>query len=409
MLKLPGSFRLKTVASTLLPAMQNTAAPATPSVSTPTSLNRRDWLKASGLAAAALALNSSPALRAQHETRRAPTAKKIARISGNENPYGPSQMAAMAMMSNLENACRYPTGDETGKLLDLLAAKNGVKPENIILGLGSSEVLAQYAMWVTKKSGPGEVVTALPGYNKFTGEMVALGSKLVIVPLDANMVHDVDAMAAKVGPDTKCVYICNPNNPTSTIVPPAKLKEFVKTISAKCPVFVDEAYLEISDNFEENTCAPLVAAGHNVVVARTFSKLYGMAGIRMGYGLMPAADAKGAKVINPNHLGLLSVTAATASLQDDAYPADIRGKIKAERDKLCATLKSLGRKYAEPQGNFVWVHVGMPTKTFREKMEAEGVAVARDFPPGDDWSRISIGLPDEMALCHAALKKVFAG
>lgn len=376
---------------------------------TASALNRRDWLKVSGLAAAGLALSSSPALHAQHETRRSSAAKKVAKISGNENPYGPSQMATMAMMQQLESAARYPNGEQTGALLDLIAAKNGVKVENITLGLGSSEVLAQYAMWVTRKSGPGEVVAALPGYNKFTSEMVAQGCKLVTVPTTPDMVHDLDAMAAKVGPNTKCVYICNPNNPTSTIVPAAKLKEFVKTIAAKCPVFVDEAYLEISDKFEENTCAPLVAEGHNVVVARTFSKIYGMAGIRMGYGLMPAADAKGCKAVNPNHMGLLSVIAATASLQDETYVAETRAKIKAERDKLCTLLKELGRKYAEPQGNFVFVHVGMPTKTFREKMDAEGVMVARDFPAGDEWSRISIGLPEEMALCHAALKKVFAG
>lgn len=370
-------------------------------------LNRRDWLKASGLAAAGLALSASPSVHAQHEARRTSSTKKVAKISGNENPYGPSSLATMAIMQSIENSARYPSANEVGKLLELISAKNGVKPEQILLGLGSSEVLAQYATWITRKSGPGEVVAALPGYNKFTGEMAAAGSQLVIVPTDANFAHDLDAMAAKVGPATKCVYVCNPNNPTSTIVPPAKLKEFVKTISAKCPVFVDEAYLEISDNFEENTCAPLVAAGHNVIVARTFSKIYGMAGVRMGYGLMPAADAKGAKLVNPNHLSLLAVVAATASLQDETYVADTRAKIKAERDKLCALLKQLGRKYAEPQGNFVWLHVGMPTKTFREKMDAEGVMVARDFPSGDEWSRISIGLPDEMALCHAALKKIF--
>jgi histidinol-phosphate aminotransferase len=173
-------------------------------------------------------------------------------------------------------------------------------------------------------------------------------------------------------------------------------------------VFVDEAYLEISDKFEENTMAPLVAAGHNVIVARTFSKMYGMAGVRMGYGLMPAADAKGAATVNSNHLSVLAVAASIASLEDETYVADTRAKIKAERDKLCALLTQLGRKYAEPQGNFVFVQTGMPVKMFQEKMAAEKVLVGRAFPPALDWCRISIGLPEEMVLCHAALKKVFA-
>lgn len=364
-------------------------------------------MKATGLAAAGLALGSTPRVRAQHEADRSAGPAGPAKISGNENPYGPSAMATMAIMQQVENAARYPSAGDVRRLIELIAAKNGVSPEQVLLGNGSSEVLSDYATWLTRKSGPGEVVTALPGYLKFTEYMSQLGSKIVAVPTDSKLVHDLDAMAAKIGPATKCVYICNPNNPTSTIVPADKLKAFVIEVSKRCPVLVDEAYLELSDKFEENTVASLVGAGHNVVVARTFSKMYGMAGVRMGYGLMPAEDAKGSSTVNSNHLGVLAVAAAIASLEDDAYVAETRAKVKDERDKLCGLLGQLGLTYAEPQGNFVFVRTGMPVKIFQEKMAAENVLVGRAFPPALDWCRISIGLPDEMAMCHAALKKVF--
>lgn len=372
------------------------------------SLNRRDWLKTTGLAAAGLAFVSRPSAVAQHEVDRAAVSAGPAKISGNENPYGPSAMATMAIMQQVENAARYPAAADVRRLVELIASRNGVNLGQVVLGNGSSEVLSDYATWITRKSGPGEVVTALPGYLKFTECMSQLGSKIVTVPTTDALVHDLDAMMAKVGPATKCVYICNPNNPTSTIVAADKLKSFAIEAAKRCPVFVDEAYLELSDRYEENTMAPLVAAGHNVVVARTFSKMYGMAGVRMGYGLMPAEDVRGAATVNSNHLGVLAVAASIASLEDDAYVAETRAKVKVERDKLCGLFRQLGRKYAEPQGNFVFVHTGMPVKMFQDKMAAENVLVGRPFPPALDWCRISIGLPEEMAQCHAALRKVFA-
>ena len=374
----------------------------------PASLNRRDWLRATGFAAAGLALagRTAPSLFAQHEADRSAARTTPIRISGNENPFGPSQMAIMAVLQEAERMCRYPR-EETTRLVELLASQNGVSPEQITLGAGSSEVLDNYAAWLTRMAGPGEVVSELPGYIKFTGMMQQLGSKIVHVPLADGMVHDIDAMAAKIGPATRCVYICNPNNPTSTIVPGAKLRAVVAEMSKKVPVFVDEAYLECSDDFEGNTCAPLVAAGHNVVVARTFSKIYGMAGMRVGYAIMPAGVAKEVAGLSVSRLGLLSTVAAIASLEDTPYVADTRAKIKAGRDSLCAVLKELGRSYAEPQGNFVFCHTGMPVKLFQEKMAAENILVGRAFPPALDHCRISIGQPDEMELCHTALRKVF--
>jgi len=144
------------------------------------------------------------------------------------------------------------------------------------------------------------------------------------------------------------------------------------------------------------------------VVTRTFSKIYGMAGMRIGYGIMPATMAKEIKGIATGSMNMLAVVAAAASLQDEPYIADTRAKIKAGRDALVAVVKGLGKEYAEPQGNFVFLRTGMPIHMFAEKMKAENVLVARPFPPMLDWARISIGLPEEMEICHAAMKKVLA-
>ena len=369
-------------------------------------LNRRRWLQLSGSAMLGLALASKTRLRAQHEVSRSSRSTEIARVNGNENPYGPSQMAVMAMMENLEQTFRYATRPEVERLTELIVAKEGVKPEQIVLGVGSGEILQTVGLWLGAKGG--EIVTVTPGYTQMTRTAERAGAKIVNVPLTKELVHDLDAMAAKVTDRTTCVYLCNPNNPTGTVVDPAKLKPFVEEMSKRCLVFVDEAYLECSDNFEANTMAPVVATGANVIVARTFSKIYGLAGQRIGYGLLPESMVETVRSFSTGSLNKLAVTAAIASLEDVAYVDDTRQKIKEQRDALCAVLDSLGRKYAQPQGNFVFFQTGMPIKMFQERMLAERVMVGREFPPMLDWCRISIGSPEEMAQVHAALRKVLA-
>ncbi len=368
-------------------------------------LNRRQWLKAAGTTLAAVALAPRINLRAQHEVDRSTARTEPVRISGNENPFGPSQEATMAMMQAMEKACRYPFA-ESMALRELIAAKEGCSVDNIVLGVGSGEVLATVGYHIGQLKG--EIVAARPGYTQLMRAAEAEGGKTVWVPLNAKLEHDLPAMAAKVGDATSLVYVCNPNNPTGTVVNAAELKEFAKTVSKKVPVFIDEAYLDCADDYAGQTCVGLVNEGHNVVVARTFSKIYGLAGLRIGYGIMPAAMAKEIRGIATGSMNMMGVVAATASLQDAAYVDDTRAKIKAGRDALIGVIKELGKQYAEPQGNFVFFKTGMPIQMFAEKMKEENILVGRPFEPLLDWCRISIGLPEEMELCHAALKKVLA-
>lgn len=368
-------------------------------------LNRRQWLKATGTSLAAIALSSRINLRAQHEVDRAAARAEPVRINGNENPFGPSQAAVMAMMQGMEKACRYPFAESVA-LKELIAKKEGCSVDNIVLGVGSGEILSIVGRHFGKSKG--EIVAAQPGYVQLVNAAESVGAKGLWVPLNKKLEHDLPAMAAKVGANTALVYVCNPNNPTGTVVNAAELKEFAKSVSQKVPVFIDEAYLDCADDYAGQTCVSLVNEGHNVIVARTFSKIYGMAGLRLGYGVMPATLVKELKGAQTGSMNMMAVIAATASLQDAGYVAETRAKIKAGRDALISVIKGLGKEYAEPQGNFVFLHTGMPLQMFADKMKAENVLVARPFPPLLDWARISIGQPEEMETCHTALKKVLA-
>jgi len=379
--------------------------------------DRRQWLKATGAAFAGLALAPRLSLRAEPASAE-PTAGKPApapdrlpetagpvRLSLNENPLGPCAGAIAAMQRELPRTHRYPF-DQTSALVKLIAQKEGVPPDHVVLGVGSGEILETYGIYLGRQQG--EVVTVSPGYMQLTGAMARMGSRVVAVPLNARLEHDLDAMAAKVTAETKAVYLCNPNNPTGTIVEPARLRAFCIEVAKTVPVFIDEAYLECSDNFAANTMVGLVREGHNVTVARTFSKIYGLAGQRIGYGIMPPKMAEAVHVFGTGSVNLLGVVAARASLEDPRYVEATRLKIKAGRDALLGVLRELGRRYAEPQGNFVFFHTGMPIAEFQKKMLAKNVIVARPFAPLLEWCRISIGTPAEMAVCHAALRKVLA-
>ena len=375
----------------------------------PTPLSRRQWLLTSGAALAGLALSSrflNDEMRAQMTPERlAAVVPAKARLSLNENPFGPSPAALEAMLHNLTSgkAARYPFG-EMNELMGLIAKKEGVAPEQIVVGVGSGEILETVGMQFGLLKG--EVIHGAPGYVQLVRAAEAAGGKAVPVPLNAKLEHDLDAMAARVNARTSVVYVAHPHNPTGTAVDSAALREFVKSVSAKTFVFVDEAYLDIADDYAGRTMVGLVNEHRNLLVARTFSKIYGLAGLRIGYGV---TNAKFAAQLRTYGLGTLTgpgIAAATASLKDASYVATTRAKIVGERDKLLGVLKQLGKRYAEPQTNFVFFQTGRPHKEVYAGMLAESVVIARAFPPMLDWARISIGLPEENELARAALRKV---
>ncbi len=375
----------------------------------PEPISRRQWLISSGASLAGLALSSRlinfEAQAQMTPERLAAVAPVKARLSLNENPFGPSPAALAAMLANLSagKACRYPYG-EVNELIDLIAKKEGVAPENIVLSVGSGEILETVGGLFGRMKG--EAIYASPGYLQLPRAVTANGGKVIPVPVNAQQEHDLDAMAAQVVGASSVVYIANPNNPTGTVVNTAALAAFVKEVSKKAFVLLDEAYLDIADNYAGRTLVGLVNEERNLLVARTFSKIHGLAGMRIGYGV---TSRKFAAQLRNSALGTLtspSIAGAVASLQDTGFVAASRAKIVAEKEKLLALLRELGRPYAESQTNFVFFRTGRPHAEVAAAMMKESVSIARAFPPMTDWARLSIGLPEENALARAALRKV---
>ena len=184
-----------------------------------------------------------------------------------------------------------------------------------------------------------------------------MGADVTYVPLAADMTFDLDAIEAAVTEDTTAVYVCNPNNPTGSVVDAAKLTAFAKRVSKKAQVFIDEAYIEMSDAYPANVQSKLVAEGHNVVICRTFSKIHAMAGQRLGYAIMPSEQAKTmGGMLRMGGVNYLALVAGMASMDDHANLNTMRSRIKTERDKLVNVAKELKQPYApNPQGNFIYI------------------------------------------------------
>lgn len=380
----------------------------------PETLSRRQWLISSGAALAGLALSSrflNEELRAQLTPERlAAVAPVKARLSLNENPFGPSPAAVAAMQEAVtgHQPSRYPYA-RLPELLSLISAKEDAPAEQIVLSVGSGEILESVGVMFGAQGA--DVIYATPGYVQLPRAAEAMGGRLVGVPLNVRLEHDLGAMAQAVAnaPGKAVVYLANPHNPTGTVVESAALRAFIKEVTPRAFVFVDEAYLDIAEDYAGWTVVDLVKSTPNLLVARTFSKIYGLAGMRIGYGVTSAGFAGELRKYAIGTLTGPSIEAAIASLRDERYVAATRAKIVAERAKLEALLRELGRECATSQTNFVFFRTGRPHVDVQAAMREEGVGIARAFPPLLDWARISIGLPEENALARAALRKVLAG
>eukprot|EP01052_Picozoa_sp_SAG31_P021898 SAG31_NODE_1717_length_7457_cov_4.893177_2_plen_398_part_00 len=370
-----------------------------------------------------------------------------AKLSGNENPFGPSSKAVAAMQSECANSSRY-SEDIAEELRDLLAKKEGVRPEQIVFGLGGGMVLENFARYVAEMDSriytmssddednigqrelsdldPGDtqpvapwsnaqfnVVGPAPTYLRFLSAMQRYGVPIRSVPVNDAMEQDLQGLANAIDDNTVALYLCNPNNPTGTCVDTDEMRGLIISAASRgIPTLLDEAYLECSDDFDRRTLVSLVSELElPVCLMRTFSKIYGMAGQRIGYGVMPPIMAAGMAKFVPWSGGVLNrigTVGAIASLQHVGYVESCRRQISAARTSLCALLDRLGRKYAVSHANFVFFHTGMGHAEFVAAMASKGVIAARAFPPFEDWSRLSLGLPQEMAAAHAALEEIFA-
>lgn len=328
-------------------------------------------------------------------------------LNGNENPYGPSPAARQAILASAGEAPRYAEASIV-ELKRQIAAREGVDAAQVTLGTGSGELLKLSGLLAILNGAVGEIVASRPTYEELPEFAAQLGLTLHWVAADSSMRHDLAAMRAAVTDRTRLVYVCNPNNPTGAAVTHDALSAFAKSVPAGVLVVVDEAYIDFADEAGVATMAPLVNELPNLVVLRTFSKIHGLAGLRIGYGLSSVAIAKRFAALWltwPNATGL---DAALASYNDHAFLKTTRAAILADRARVHATLDRLGLRHSAAQGNFVFFDTGGPLEHFQERMLARGIKVGRHFDVYDTWSRTTIGTTAEVDRFLAALPKALS-
>jgi histidinol-phosphate aminotransferase len=328
-----------------------------------------------------------------------------ARLFANENPFGPSDKAKKAIIDTVPMSYQYPfrsMGDLTGKIADF----EKVKQSNILLASGSSPLLLAAALAYYK---PGcNVITGDPSYADLPSRAERLGAKLVKVPVTAEFKLDLDAMEKAVDDNTVLVYICNPNNPTATVVDTAKLKAFVERVSKKVTVFVDEAYIDYLEDPQGTTLLPMADSNPNIIIARTFSKIYGFAGLRMGYVVTQPDIIKKLTAYSEASMSISTTTlqAAIAGYQDREYMDGVLKKTVASKNFLYDLLKKEGYTYVPSSANFVLFPIKMDGKQFTDEMMKRGVGVRFWKFNNQDFCRISIGRMDEMEAFAAAFKQL---
>jgi histidinol-phosphate aminotransferase len=335
---------------------------------------------------------------------RAPVELK-ARLFANENPFGPSDMAKKAILESLPNSYQYPFL-QIRDLTKMIADHEGMKSENYLMAAGSTTILSAAAICFTKTGG--NIVSGDPSYEDLPTRAVALAEKWVKVPLTPEFKLDLDAMERAIDGNTGLVYICNPNNPTATVLDADKLKAFCERVSKRVTLFIDEAYIDYLDDPAGMTMMSGVKAGQNIIVARTFSKLHGFAGLRVGY---VAAQPEMIKKLNDYTEGFISlaapsVHAAMASYQDKDYLQAALQKTVASKMFLYETLKKEGYDYVPSSANFVLFPIKMEGRHFVDEMMKRGVGVRFWKFNNKEWCRVSIGRMDEMEAFAAAFKEL---
>ena len=332
------------------------------------------------------------------------------RISSNENPLGPGKAVLDAMLGKFPEAGRYPFNStpNEGALSAAVAGAFKVKPENIVLGAGSQEILrSAVRAFTTPEHG---LVTASPSFENCPGLARRLGHPVTEIKVDSAFRLDVEPMIAA-SKGAGLVFFNNPNNPTATVHGAKTVADFVTRVRQASPdtvILIDEAYHEYVTDPSYQSAVPLALETPNVFVARTFSKAFGMAGMRVGYAIGRADTVKRLAVLKmPYNVSVFGIAAAIAALNDAKHIDEERERNTKVRAFTIKALEDLGCKASESQGNFLFVDVGRPAKDFREACAKQGVMVGRDFPPFEKThARISVGTMDEMQKATAVFRSV---
>ena len=320
----------------------------------------------------------------------------LVKLCYNENPYGPPKSVVDAMTGALKFANRYMSPN--GGILDAIAALHGVGPENILLGAGSSEILD--LVGTTFLAGQKKVIGVEPTFSAVYEHATGLNASAIRLPLRADFHQDIPAMikaAKEAHSDIGFVYLCNPNNPTGVIVTKDDVRQLLDGLPAGVPVLIDEAYHHFVEDPAYATSVPYVLEGRPVIVARTFSKIAALAGMRLGYAVAPPNLIEAMKPYVDNmSVNVLVKWGGSAALKDTAALETTRMNVIRTRKKTTAALEAQGFAVVPSETNFFMVNIRRDVRPVIQAFRRDGILVGRPFPPMNEHLRVSVGTDAEM-------------
>jgi histidinol-phosphate aminotransferase len=310
----------------------------------------------------------------------------------------------MAQAMKYANRYGYPDGG----IVEGIAQLHGCRSQNVMLGAGSSEILQAVAdTFVTSQK---KILGAEPTYSTVYGFATGMNGSAIRVPLGPDFRQDIPAMIKAAKDNAKSlgfVYLCNPNNPTGVIVTRDDVRQLLDGLPENVPVLIDEAYHHYVEDNAYASSVPFVNEGRPVIVARTFSKIAGMAGVRLGYGIAPSALAQRMRpYLGSNNVSVVAKWGGVAALKDTAALEQVRSKTLELRKKTVAQLKELGYSVIPSEANFFMVNLRRQARQVIQAFRQRGVLVGRPFPPMNEYLRVSVGNADEMDRFIAAFKAI---
>ena len=332
----------------------------------------------------------------------------LAKLHFNENPYGPSESVLEAMTMAFKYSMRY--GYPDGGVTNAIAEHHGVSRNNLLLGAGSGEILE--VVGLTFLDHGKKVVGVDPTYGSVYRHASGIDADAIRIPLMPDHRQSIPAIIEATKRnyrDVGFVYLCNPNNPTGRTVSDAEVRELLDGIPEDVPVLIDEAYHHFVEDPDYATSIPYVLEGRPVIVARTFSKMFGMAAMRLGFAITTPEFVARMRPYSTGSINALVKWGAVAALEDRAAQERVRNVTLRLRKETAAELESMGHEVIPSETNFFMVHTGRPAREVGAEFRKHHVAVGRPFPPMLDYLRVSIGTPDEMERFMVAFRDIFKG
>lgn len=365
--------------------------------------SRRRWLKQFGISMAGIGIANFRSFPSPTQfILEKPVENNVPiKLSSNENPYGPSPKAKTAFLGNINISNRY-NWELTSDLIAAIALKNNIAIDNVLIGAGSTELIDLVARHSALKKG--SLVIADPSYAYWTSAAQKLGLTKITVPLTAAKKLDLPAMLKAIQSDTRLIYVCNPNNPTGTICEREALVNFINLASKKAIVLIDEAYIEFTD---QQSVSNLVVENENVVITKTFSKIYGLAGARVGYAIANNKTIDKLSELQSwinGSVSVASTAAALASLKDDIFITESYTLNEKAKQYTMKQLEQLELSCIPSCSNFLYFSLTNYKKDYFQQLKDNNILGTRIYEEQGKWTRITVGTIGEMEKFISAIK-----